>query len=215
MRMFLKLSAAAVALAVASQASAAVIYTNPLLSGPTATGTSVGFSATSPSAGPATFSFNLNGFVTIDGINAYEDDFSLLLNGAPILTLSYNLGGGGTNAIFTNTAGAVVSYATPASLFNGGSLLVSFANLALVAGTNTFSFAYASPTGAALGGSGPHAGPQSIGDEAWGISNVLLSTITSISAVPEPTTWAMVLTGFGAAGVSLRARRKRSVLRLV
>ena len=215
MRIVLKASAAAVALAAASQASAAVIYTNPLLSGPIATGNTVGFSAISPTAGPSTFSFNLNGFNSLDGINVYEDDFTLSLNGAPILTLSYDLGGGGTNAIFTNTAGAVVSYATPSVSFGGGSLLVSFANLALLAGSNAFTFTYASPSGAALGGAGAHAGPQGTGDEAWGVSNVALATIGSVSVVPEPRTWAMVLTGFGAAGVSLRARRKRSVQRLI
>ena len=39
-------------------------------------------------------------------------------------------------------------------------------------------------------------------------------TFTRIdAAVPEPGTWALMLLGFGAAGVALRSRRKRSVVR--
>ena len=37
-------------------------------------------------------------------------------------------------------------------------------------------------------------------------------TFTRIGAVPEPATWALMLFGFGAAGLVLRSRRKRSVV---
>lgn len=208
MRTILKTVAVAAAIIVTGQASAAVLYSNPLLSGPIASPNTIGFTAAAPAAGPAALSFNLNGFASLDGVNAYEDDFTLSLNGATILSLSYDLGGGGANAIFANPFGATVAYSTPAVFFGGGSLQISFAALTLLSGNNVFSFAYASPSGAALGGAGPHAGPQGTGDEAWGVSNVLLSTA---SAVPEPATWGLMLTGFGAAGLALRNRKRNRV----
>jgi len=43
------------------------------------------------------------------------------------------------------------------------------------------------------------------GDADIGLDNV------SISAVPEPATWAMMLVGFGGMGVAMRSRRKQAV----
>lgn len=43
-----------------------------------------------------------------------------------------------------------------------------------------------------------------------GGKNFLLSSLTAVSSVPEPTTWAMTLVGFGAMGASVRYRRRKS-----
>jgi hypothetical protein len=39
------------------------------------------------------------------------------------------------------------------------------------------------------------------------LDNVSIATL----AVPEPATWAMMIFGFGAAGVSMRARKQKSL----
>ncbi|WP_293898682.1 PEPxxWA-CTERM sorting domain-containing protein [Phenylobacterium sp.] len=49
------------------------------------------------------------------------------------------------------------------------------------------------------------AGWQGGDDESWGIDNFHLAAIGG--AVPEPSTWALMIGGFGLAGVALRRRR--------
>jgi hypothetical protein len=39
-----------------------------------------------------------------------------------------------------------------------------------------------------------------------------LGGVTALTSVPEPGTWAMMLLGFGAAGVAMRRSRRRKVL---
>ncbi len=197
---------ATAAMLAATSAQAATLYSNPLLTGAIASPGAVSFTAISPVGQSGALSFNLDGFKTLDGLNFYEDDFTLKLNGTSILSLSYNLGGGGANQIFTNTYGATVTGGDPNPNNiggNGGQLQISLAGLPLTSGSNTFSFSYDSPSGDALGGTGGHAGPQGTGDEAWGVSSVLLS---AESAVPEPASWALMLVGFGMAGAALRRR---------
>jgi PEP-CTERM motif len=52
----------------------------------------------------------------------------------------------------------------------------------------------------------------------WGCStsdgNVLLGGLSLTPSVPEPSTWAMMLLGFGGIGVALRRRRSKPVARL-
>ena len=193
---------ATVALLAATSAQAATLYSNPLLTGAIASPGAVSFTAISPVGQSGALSFNLDGFASLDGVNFYEDDFKLALNGTTILSLSYDLGGGGSNAIFTNPYSATVTGGA-FGFFQGGQLQISLAGLPLTSGSNTFSFSYDSPLGDALGGTGGHAGQQGTGDEAWGVSSVLL---TAESAVPEPASWALMLIGFGMAGAALRRR---------
>ena len=47
-----------------------------------------------------------------------------------------------------------------------------------------------------------------------GGSNFAWFTLASVSAVPEPSTWAMMLLGFGAVGFAMRRSRRRSLLQL-
>jgi hypothetical protein len=202
MRYFLGV-AAAITASVASPAMASTLYSNPLLTGAIVSPGSVGFSANSGSAQSGALSFKLNGFASLDGVNFFEDDFTLMLNGAPILTLSYDLGGGGSNAVFSNLYGATISGGANA-YFQGGTLLINIASLPLIAGSNSFSFSYDSPTGGSL--SDPlngHAGPQGLGDEGWGVSDVLLT-----GSVPEPASWALMIAGFGLTGAAMRRRNR-------
>ena len=192
---------ALVAATVALPAHAATLYANPLLSGPVATPGSISFSANSPVMQGGFLSFNLDGFASLDGVNAYQDDFDLTVNGIQLLNLSYDLGGGGMNVIFANPNGATVTGGT-AGFFNGGQLQIAMP-LALLAGANSFVFSYASPGPA--NGSG-----QGTGDEAWGVSNVLLTA--RMGAVPETATWMMMIVGFGAAGSALRYRRRKTTV---
>ena len=46
----------------------------------------------------------------------------------------------------------------------------------------------------------------------WAFDILNVNGATQGGAVPEPATWAMMLVGFGAAGVSLRYRRRKTVL---
>jgi len=202
MKIRIAVSAAAFAVA-ALPAHAATLYSDSGPTGPAESPSSYAFIASS-SGGNGALSFTIHGYDSLDGINAYEDDFTLAFNSSPILQLSYDLGGGGGDAIFTNTYGATVS-----SRYDAGghwAIDVSIATLPLLAGANSFIFAYVSPLGDALGGTGQHFGPQGLGDEAWGLSNILL-TDASTAAVPEPASWALMIGGMALAGGIMRRRK--------
>ncbi|MBO9581209.1 MAG: PEPxxWA-CTERM sorting domain-containing protein [Sphingobium sp.] len=190
--------------AAALPAHAATLYHDPGPTGPAESPSSYAFIASS-GGGNGALSFTIHGYGTLDGVNSYEDDFTLALNSAPILQLSYDLGGGGGNAIFTNIYGATVSsrYAT------GGhwAIDVAIAALPLLSGDNSFVFAYVSPLGDALGGAGRHAGPQGLGDEGWGLSNILLTGNAAVTPVPEPASWALMIGGMALAGGLMRRRK--------
>ena len=152
-------------------------------------------------------SFTIDGYLSLDGQNFYEDDFGLSLNGSPLFAGTFNLGGGSntTQAVtYLNPFGATLSNPTNNGTtisFAGGMEIVTFGDvLPVLAGTNTLIFTYTSlpPPG--------NAGFQGIGDEGWGIEGVTVS-------VPEPSTWAMMLTGFvGLGSAGFRASRKRAAL---
>lgn len=198
-----KLIAAASVIALTAPAHAATLYSNAGPTGPVASPGSFSFSAVSGGTAGA-LDFTLNGYISLDGVNYYEDDFTLALNGTPILALSYDLGGGGGNAVFTNLYGATITGGSFGG-FAGGALNISIASLPLLVGNNSFVFSYDSPSGGGLGGGG-FAGPQGTYDEAWGLSNIKLTGREG--AVPEPATWAMMLAGFGAVGFAMRRRRQ-------
>ena len=52
----------------------------------------------------------------------------------------------------------------------------------------------------------------SVRTNQWAFDVLNVNGATQGGAVPEPATWAMMLIGFGAAGVSLRYRRRKTVL---
>ncbi|MBO9670137.1 MAG: PEP-CTERM sorting domain-containing protein [Sphingobium sp.] len=203
MRIGIVVSAAALA-AAAIPSHAATLYSDLGPTGPAESPSSYAFIAAS-SGGNGALSFTIHGYNSLDGVNIYEDDFTLALNSSPILQLSYDLGGGGGNAIFTNTYGATVS-----SRYDAGghwAIDVSIATLPLLTGNNSFVFAYVSPTGDALGGTGQHFGPQGLGDEGWGLSNILLTGNAAVAPVPEPASWALMIGGIALAGCVMRRRK--------
>jgi hypothetical protein len=144
--------------------------------------------------GAANISFDLLGWASLDGVNFYEDDFTLALNGNEIFKGSFSLGGGGDNNVFTNTFGLIITSLQPNIVtFAGGDLLIT-GLINLAPGVNTLTFSY-------LALASGHAGFQGIGDEAWGINNL------NVSSVPLPP--AAILLGSGLLALS----RKRRILR--
>ncbi len=150
-------------------------------------------------AGAATVSIELKGFASLDGLgNCCSDVFHLSVNGTEIFSGSFNMGGGGTNtvllapagsSVLTTTFGAVGDPHNTTEITWAGGVTQIVVPVALLAGSNTLDFSY---TGA----------NQGLGDEGWGLGRV------TVTAVPEPETYALMLAGIGALG--LVARRRRS-----
>lgn len=144
------------------------------------------------SGGKANISFDLLGWASLDGVNFYEDDFTLTLNNNEIFKAAFALGGGGDNSVYTNTFGLNVAGLQPNIVtFSGGDILIS-GLLKLAPGNNIFTFSYS-----AL--SAGHAGFQGTGDEAWGVNNL------NVSSVPLPPAAILLSTGLLALS---RSRRK-------
>jgi PEP-CTERM motif len=187
----------------AASASAGVIFPGPSPEQPTDTSITVSFnSGTATTTG---LSFTIDGFNTIDGQSSFEDDFGLSLNGTPIFSGTFNLGGGSDTTqavVFSNPFGATLANPTnngTAVSGNGGQEIFTFGDVfPLVTGANTLVFSY---TSLPLPG---HAGFQGLGDEGWAIENVTV-------AVPEPSTWAMMLVGFAGLGFAGYRRARPAV----
>ncbi len=131
-------------------------------------------------------SFELDGYNSLDGKNFYEDDFSLTVNGEAVFKGTFDLGGGGSNAVYFGSS----SYFT----FVPGSQKVFFSvPVSSDDGAYKIDFTYTS-----LSKAGGHAGFQGLGDEAWGV--------TGVSLVPEPTSVALLLAGLGIIGGLARRR---------
>lgn len=200
-------AAAVVASVIAAGAQAATLLNDTSAAVARADDTSFNTTFGSLGAGLANLSFDLNGFGSLDGQNFYEDIFSLKLNGVQIFSGSFNLGGGGTDAIFLADPGAVVHNVSgngTAVTWTGGRVTIA-TPLSLAAGSNTLTFGYQSMDGG-------HAGAQSLGDEAWDATNIVVtqSSVGGLdpAAIPEPGAWALMLVGFGGAGALLRRRRR-------
>jgi hypothetical protein len=199
----------AVSLAAAG-AQASVIYAGPSSMSEMATNTSFDVTFNALQAGAADLSFVLDGYASLDGQNWYEDDFTLSLNGTAIAMGTWNLGGGGADAVYLAPAGATFDNVSDngadhlAINWNGGHVNIS-APLSLLAGSNTLTFAYNSlPYN-----DGQNAGWQDMGDEGWSAHNIVVS---QTGAVPEPMTWALMIAGFGLAGAALRRRRAQGIV---
>jgi hypothetical protein len=197
---------AAVALVAAGMASANTIVDGSYPGIQESPG-SFGIIFNSAAAMPATMNFDLLGFLSLDGAgNFYTDVFTLTVNGTSVFSGTFNMGGGGTNQIFSAPAGTTwstianpcvnPSLCSPGINWNGGTTSVSALPISLVKGSNTVIFSYDSLT------TGGNHGPQTIADEGWGVGHYV------ISSVPEPETYAMLLAGLGIIGAITRRRRK-------
>lgn len=191
-------------LAMASGAANASSSLNGLISGPLANpGSFMATLNSSVADSQAKLDFVINGFRSLDGYNAYKDLFTLTINNAQTFSGSFNLGGGGSSDSTLGTGTAVTlnqNGMNPGTAigWNGGTTTVTGLTFNLLAGNNTFKFAYSAPGWA--NGNG-----QSLADEGWGIKSAM------VSAVPEPETYAMMLVGLGLIGTIARRRKQRQL----
>ena len=205
LRMTLAATVAAIATVAAAGAQAGTLYSFAGPTGELPTDVSITKSF-SGAAGAAQVAFTLDGYASLDGQNFYEDDFTLSLNSSPILSGTFNLGGGGANVVFFAPVGASVNNISGngmAVTFAGGKVLIS-TPLNLLAGLNSLTFNYTALPRYA------HAGFQGTGDEGWGLRDIVVTQASG--GVPEPASWALMLTGFGALGAVLRRNRRQAAL---
>lgn len=151
-------------------------------------------SQVSPDSGAGVLEFDLLLFRTMDGVNQYTDLFSLTINGSTRYQAAFGtIAGGGVDTVFLNPDGATFTRTDIDTYTGVRHVRIDFA---AIAGVNTFQFAYPDL--------------QSFQDEAWGLDNVSFTARVGeapTGAVPEPSTWAMMILGLGAAGAALRRRR--------
>jgi hypothetical protein len=151
-------------------------------------GGSVTKTFSSPGVGAGTLTFDLLGYLSVDGMNCCTDTFTLSANGHTLFQGGFDMGGGGSNFInFIDPSVTVVS--TQSFGFFAGGLTRFSVNQSILAGLNTFTFDYGVM--------------QGLGDEGWGLRNVLLDA--DIAAVPEPAT--LALFGLSLAGLAFMRRR--------
>jgi hypothetical protein len=178
----------------AAQANAAVLFDFPHVS---PVEPSPGFLDTvefQSAGGAGEADFTIDGFRTLDGANnCCTDTFTLSLNGVAILSGAWDLGGGGDNVVFFAPVGATFAPSTPG--FGKGGQVIVTTPLTLAAGANSLRFAF-------------DGADQGLDDESWAVQDVLVTgPAVTAGAVPEPTSWALMLAGFLGLGGALRSRR--------
>ncbi|HEX8421224.1 MAG TPA: PEPxxWA-CTERM sorting domain-containing protein [Sphingomonas sp.] len=137
---------------------------------------------------------NLGGSVVFTGITTQED-----ANDGQFAYSSFTALYAGTTYTFANTS-AAFSAANVLDVFTGGIKVTSF-NFA--PGTQ---FAVGEKYATTLGAGGTFLVDPSVGDVNF--TGGMGSVTSSVAAVPEPATWAMLLVGFGMMSASMRYRRK-------
>ncbi|MDB5425337.1 MAG: hypothetical protein JWQ29_2753 [Phenylobacterium sp.] len=146
-------------------------------------------SAGASAANGGTLTFDVIGFRTLDGVNCCTDVFNLIVNGVTVYQAAFSLGGGGGEAVYLNPNGATYT--------SSGSTRTLTVPFTAVTGSNSFQFLYP-----AL---------QSFNDEAFGLDNVSFRAEVSApqtNPIPEPSSWALMILGFGGVGAAMRNRRR-------
>jgi hypothetical protein len=118
----------------------------------------------------------------------FTDIFTLTVNGVETLWGSFDMGGGGTSQALGPSG---MSWTTTTNPGHGGSTHISLPISLFNNDLNTITFAYRTAYGPS----------QGLADEAWGIGGY------SVTAVPEPESYAMLLAGLGIVGMMARRRR--------
>lgn len=173
----------------------AMVFTSNLTDTPgPLDGGAVSYTVTSPGAssapGNATLTFDLVGYISLDGnYPPFTDTFSLTVNGTELFRGGFDMGGGGTTFIDIGSSNMIVSTISN-GFFAGGLTKFSIAHT-ILAGENTYRFDYGVL--------------QGVDDEAWGLRN--LSIVGDITPVPLPA--ALVLFGTGLLGVGIGAHGRR------
>ncbi len=107
-------------------------------------GGSVTYTINSPRAsaiGAAILTFDLLGYVSVDGANSFADTFSLTVNGNPLFSGGFDMGGGGSN--FINFIDPSVTILSSTSFgFLAGGLTQFSVDHTLFSGVNTYVFDY-------------------------------------------------------------------------
>jgi hypothetical protein len=149
--------------------------------------------------GAGLIKLQLRGYGSLDGDSANIDIFHLKVNGVEVFTGTWALGGLGIDRVLFNPFGATATHAAGTTLVNL-SVPVSF-----LAGANTVSYSYESPT---FFDGTIRTGVQGLKDEGWSARSI---TITGkapvVSVVPEPTTYTLFLAGLSCAGWAVRRRK--------
>jgi hypothetical protein len=81
----------------------------------------------------------------------------------------------------------------------------------LAGGLTTINFISTDPTEVIYGGTFASYNGEGVTKSDWGVMGMFKGWTNYVSAVPEPSTWTLMIGGFGLAGVALR-RRKRSLI---
>lgn len=143
-------------------------------------GGSVTHTVTSPGAsspGAATLTFDLLGYLTVDGNNGFGDIFSLTINGNLLFSGGFDMGGGGPSFINAIDPGVLIVSTTSPGLFAGGLTQFSVTHT-LLAGANTYVFDYGAM--------------QGLSDEGWGLRSPIITADVNASTIPEPGTMALM-----------------------
>ena len=150
----------------------------------------------SSGAGAGSLAFQIQGFGSLEGAgtSCCTDGLVVMLDGVLLFAGTFNLGGGGTNIVFSNPNGGTFNASSPG--FGLGGLLDVTIPLLLSAGPHALQFAYFGT-------------PQGTDDEGWGINSVTVSGI--VAATPLPAAFPLFASGLGALGlIGWRRKRKAS-----
>ena len=129
------------------------------------------------------------GYVDLDGSNGLPGTLQTIASFGPgNYTLSFDLGGNARGDLDKTTVITLGSFSQSITLSSGAPLALQ-------------SFSFHTTTGGQLSFADLAGGNQNIGN--------ILDNV-SLSAVPEPASWAMMLVGFGGLGVAMRSRRKQA-----
>lgn len=163
-------------------------------------------------------------FNTVAGPTRVEDfEDRALLTGLSITSTTANIAGGVLSDSLAPGVSTTFNFTSGQSAFGGvfdlsfaGQAGLSFTFALLGGGTQTlsqqvpnncvfcfFGFTSTNPFLSVT----LNSGTQGAGGESFTLNNLQIASATT-GAVPEPTTWAMMLIGFGGMGVALRRRRK-------